>query len=291
MLIDVHQHIGRLQWPPNDPLTPRILVELMDQWGVARGCVLGLSDTPEGPYLDSSTNEVIAACAEFPDRLIPFCLIDPRFGDNSPDMDFRPLLDEYRDRGCKGIGEFLPNLYTDDPRCVNLYRQCGEVGLPVLFDMNSRIGGIYGIVDEAGLPRLESCLKECPDTIFIGHGIGFWADISGDSGTTDRTVYPTGRPVIAGGGVPRLMEKYPNLWADISAGSGYTALSRDPDFGYKFLERFQDKLLFGTDICYPDQPVPIVDYFKAAATDGHISNAAFEKIGWRNACRLLGLEE
>jgi len=66
--------------------------------------------------------------------------------------------------------------------------------------------------------------------------------------------YPKG-PVKSPMRVPYLLKKYSNLYGDLSAGSGFNAISRDPECGYKFLEEFQDKLLFGTDICHVNQKV------------------------------------
>jgi predicted TIM-barrel fold metal-dependent hydrolase len=45
----------------------------------------------------------------------------------------------------------------------------------------------------------------------------------------------------------RLLVEYPNMYADLSAGSGYGALSRDEAFAQDFLARFRHKLLFATD--------------------------------------------
>jgi hypothetical protein len=83
------------------------------------------------------------------------------------------------------------------------------------------------------------------------------------------------------------MRKYPNLCGDLSAGSGYNAISRDPAFGYRFLEEFQDRLFFGTDICAPTNQTPIVEFLRDAAETGRISRQAHEKIAWQNAARLL----
>jgi uncharacterized protein len=93
--------------------------------------------------------------------------------------------------------------------------------------------------------RLEPVLDEFPDTIFIGHGPGWWAEISGNADEALEP-YPQG-PVIEGGRLPRLLREYDNLYADISAGSGYRALTRDPEFGLQFILDLQDKLLYGTD--------------------------------------------
>lgn len=43
------------------------------------------------------------------------------------------------------------------------------------------------------------------------------------------------------------MNKYPNLYADMSAGSGYGALTRDEKFTAGFLKRHPQQLLFGSD--------------------------------------------
>jgi predicted TIM-barrel fold metal-dependent hydrolase len=43
------------------------------------------------------------------------------------------------------------------------------------------------------------------------------------------------------------LSDYPNVFGDHSAGSGLNFLTRDPDFAAGFIERHQDKLLFGSD--------------------------------------------
>ncbi|HCS73457.1 MAG TPA: hypothetical protein DIW17_06250, partial [Clostridiales bacterium] len=240
-------------------------------------------------YLECNTEDVIRACSHYPDRLIPFCLIDPRFG-NETNMDFTYLLSEYRTRGCKGIGEFLPKLDFDDPLCLNLYCQAGAFGMPVLFDMQDRPEG-YGVRDDYGLPKLEHALRTCPDTVFIGHGPTFWAEISADVPFDNRSGYPEG-PVKPGGAVPRLMREYSNLWADISAGSGYNALTRDPAFGLEFLDEFQNKLMFGTDSCLRsdvDIVYPNVAFIRDLRENKKLSDTALEKLEWKNCVELLNI--
>jgi len=97
--------------------------------------------------------------------------------------------------------------------------------------------------------------------------------------------------VVEGGALVRLFRTYPNLYGDLSpaAGSGFNSVSRDPEFGCAFLEEFQDRLLFGTDICDPRNKLTLIDYLNDAVAEGRISRAAYEKIGWRNAERVLGL--
>ncbi|MEI8345181.1 MAG: hypothetical protein WCG06_03820, partial [Candidatus Omnitrophota bacterium] len=53
-------------------------------------------------------------------------------------------------------------------------------------------------------------------------------------------------PITDEGRVPQLMRKYTNLYGDLSAGSGCNALKRDRKYAVKFLNEFQDRLMFGT---------------------------------------------
>jgi hypothetical protein len=205
-------------------------------------------------------------------------------------MDFGPLMEEFRARGCVGLGEFLPKMDFDDPLAMNLYKQAGQHNLPIIFDMADRKWG-YGVNDDYGLPRLEHALKECPETIFVGHGPTFWAEISAEVPEDGRATYVEG-PVLEGGAVPRLMREYENLWADTSANSGCNGLSRDPEFGIAFLDEFQDKIMFGTDSCRRSdvhEPVPIVTFFHGLQEEKKLSDEAWEKIAWKNAVRLLGI--
>ena len=288
MLIDVHAHIGRVLFDRREFVDAANLIAKMDAWGIDQSCVLALSEHSEAPYLESTTEDVLAACARYPRRLIPFCTIDPRFAGNNPKADFRWLLDEYKARGCRGIGEMLPKLNFDDPRALNLFRQAAEFALPVLFDaMDTKTS--YGLVAGRGLRRLERALQACPKTVFIGHGPTFWAEISAVVPAAERCRYPKG-PVARGGAVPRLMRRYPRLWADLSAGSGHNAMTRDPAFGVAFIKEFQDKLLFGTDSCRRSDLTDgcaNVTFFKRLREERQIAAAAWEKIAWKNAVRLL----
>ena len=87
------------------------------------------------------------------------------------------------------------------------------------------------------------------------------------------------------------MRKYPNLCGDMSAGSGCNAVTRDPAFGYAFLEEFQDRLYFGTDICSPrnmhSDMMKLAGFLDDAVTRGKISWGAYEKICRGNALDLL----
>jgi len=274
MIIDVHVHIGQLSYG-RPGLPPGRLVRQLDKWGIEKAIVLPIENPEETDYY-VTTREVLKGCRRYPDRLVPFCNTDPRRrypGSFNP----RPILEEYIELGCKGFGENLAGIPVDDPMNQMIYGACGELGLPIMMHFDSWINR-----DKPGLPNFEKMLKQFPDTIFFAHGPQWWREISANE--TSKAGYPKGK-VRPGGRVEKLLKKYPNLYGDLSAGSGYNAITRDPSYGPGFLERNADKLLFGTDFLTPKQSCPIVDYFKTV----EISKRAKEKILYRNAKKLLKL--
>lgn len=92
---------------------------------------------------------------------------------------------------------------------------------------------------------LRVVLKEYPMIKFIGHGPLFWQHISADGG---RNMCAHQQGIIRKEGLTcSFLRNYPNLYADISAPSGFYALNRDHVFSRRFLSEFSHKLLFGTD--------------------------------------------
>ena len=289
-MIDIHTHIGYRSAKDKAVCDERELLRQMDALGIKQAVLLPLGASPECSFFWYGNEAVIQLAKRYPDRFIAFCDIDPRNVKNSPDSDFMWILEEYKEAGCKGVGEMTANLYIDDPLCMNLLRQCGKAGMPVIYHCAEAVRhGLYGMADDIGLPRLEKVLWALRETTIMGHAMSFWSEISADVDPKTRGGYPKGR-VKPGGRLPELLRKYPNLCGDLSAGSGFNAISRDPEFGYRFLEEFQDKLLLGTDICHVNQKVEIVPYLKKALADGKISQMAYNKIVRENAIRLLGLK-
>lgn len=265
--------------------TPEELIDKMNSEGISKAVVLSVV-SPEFRYTVVTPEEVLSICALYPDRFIPFCNIDPRFLANSDKADFSSLLSAYKELGCKGIGEYIPNIPLDDPMNLNLFRHVELAGLPLLFHLAPQIGGFYGCYDEPGLPRLEKVLTQFPNLIFLGHSQVFWAEIGTLDKPDERKGYPKG-PIKKEGRLVELMRKYPNLHGDLSAGSGFNAISRDPEFGYRFMEEFQNRLYFGTDIANVPQDLPIVPYFRKLKEQKLISEVTYEKIAWKNANKLL----
>ena len=293
MFIDIHLHCAKPRHPkltrPNGSHypDPETLIRMLDEAGIDKAVVMSVV-SPECRYTPVLPEEAIEIAAQYPDRLIPFCNLDPRFLTNDASANFTPLLDAYKELGCKGVGECIPNLPFDHPMCLNFFKHVENSGLPLTFHIGPQAGSCYGFVDEAGLPRLEKVLQAFPKLNFLAHSQPFWAEIGTDVIQDGKRVsYPEG-PVTPGR-VVDLMRRYPNLLGDLSANSGYNAISRDPEFGYGFMEEFQERLFFGTDIANVPQKLPIVDYFKTLKAEKLISDDAYEKIAWRNANRLLDL--
>lgn len=292
MMIDAHLHTVRRQGLPRNEAgdnycSPEKLIEIMDATGVDKGIVLpGVS--PECRRQYSTNEDILDVCAAYPERFIPFCNIDVRSEGNSPGANHSRQLTYYKEQGCRGVGELTANLPITDPMVLNFFEHCQACRMPVLFHLAPHAGGCYGLIDQLHLPGLERCLKLFPDLTFIGHSQPFWAEISGDLIETERNIYPTG-PVVEGGAVPRLLRKYPNLYADISANSGYNALTRDAAFGPDFATEFHDRLLMATDTCSPKNDFQHAALLRGWKQQGLLSEDAFEDIAWRNANRILDL--
>ena len=290
MFIDVHAHAYLFDSPPQDGKTQFCTVDEIlkryDELNIEKGILLPLIG-PE-TYLPQSNQEILEICRQHPDRFIPFFNIDPRGIKNSEFTDFSPWINWFKDHGCKGVGEFMPNMYFRDPRVMNMFRQFEAAGLPVIFDDTVYVNYHYGLVDDPGLPQLEMVLRSFPKLIMLGHGPAFWSEMGTLDTVFDRGTYPS-YPIREEGAVPKLFRRYPNLWGDLSAGSGYNALARDVDYAIHFLNEFQDRLCFGTDICYADQKLPLADFLLDLKKSGKLSADAFEKIARGNIKRLLNI--
>lgn len=80
------------------------------------------------------------------------------------------------------------------------------------------------------------------------------------------------------------MSKYPNLFADLSAGSGHNSIRRDLEFGTEFLTRNADQIMFGTDYLAEKQTVHQFDLF----SELKLPTAVKEKILHLNAKKVIG---
>jgi predicted TIM-barrel fold metal-dependent hydrolase len=273
-MIDFHAHMGTLcreGYPKRPPLTVHQLIDRMNREGIEISVLLPL-ESPEGAWGYFLTEEAVAARNTYPERLIAFLCVDPRYPSAAKFIDFF-----VKEHNCRGLGEYVHGLAFDDPLSKIVYAKCDEYGLPLDFEGNSEF-----CWDEVGLPRLEACLKEFPNVKFVGHGPGFWSAISADD---PRGGYPK-EPIKPHGAIDRLLAEYDNLYGDLSAGSGYNAMTRDPDYAHGFIQRHWRKLLFGTDICFASQHLPQIQWLKKLDVTEEMRQA----MASGNARRVIGLK-
>ena len=272
-MIDFHAHFGNLAregYPKTPSMTPEHLLDFMNRHGIDISVLLPL-ESPEGGWGYLLTEDVIAARNRYPERFVAFFCVDPRY----PNIEaFIDMCVQKHD--CRGCGEHVNGLTFNHPLNKRIYAKCNEYGLPVDF------GDDLGCYDEPGLPRLEECLNEFPKVKFCGHGPGFWSAISGDD---DRTVAYPKTPIQPGGTLDRLLAGYENLYLDLSAGSGYNALTRDPAFTRGFVQRHWRRMLWATDYCIIHQHAPQVEWMAKLDVSPEIRTA----ISDGNARKLLGL--
>jgi len=204
---------------------------------------------PDGAHAGIPLSDLLRARDRYPQRfVVGYC---PHPNHESAPALLRHAVEMYDIRVC---GEWKFKMLFDDPRCLELYRAAGELGLPVVLHLDvpylPQADGTteyYSAWYGGTIENLERALKACPDTTFIGHAPGFWREISGDA-ASDPEVYPRG-PVTGRGRLYDLFEANDNLCADLSAGSGRYALDRDPEHAMAFIRQHSDRLLFGRD-CY-----------------------------------------
>lgn len=301
MWIDIHTHAYRVKCPFVTPFcTLEETLKEQDRLGIDKSVLLPIV-SPE-IYIPQNTEDIIDMANAYPERIIPFCNVDPRSLSNSPFAKFEALLEFYKEKGCKGVGEIMPNMRMDDPKVQNLFRAAELVGLPVTCDGSDATEGDFGLYDDPGLPQLELTLRRFPKLVMLGHGPIFWAEIARLETPGERNVpfnfldngqvstfYFNSSPIKEEGAMPKLLRRYKNLHCDLSDMTAYNALTRDKDYTAAFVKEFADRMYFGTDNVFPGMEVPLIDTLKNWRKEGVISKSAFEKITHENAMRLLGL--
>ena len=251
-VIDVHSHpyAGSLeavdQWVRN-----------MDSVNVERTVILTYS---VGERLDS----MMAVYGRSPDRFEVWCGLDLANHEEAGFTDRAVAeLERCKEIGGKGVGELSDKgwglrsgtvtghgLHLDDPLLQPVLKRAGELGLPInihvadpiwmYMPMDSTNDGMMNalkwrlddrpdIVGHAGMiDILERAVSMNPETIFIAV---HFANLS----------YNLSR-------LATMLDKYPNLYADISA--RYAETATIPRYMRDFYIRYQDRLLYGTDMGY-----------------------------------------
>ncbi|HGY54189.1 MAG TPA: amidohydrolase [Caldithrix abyssi] len=252
-VIDMHSHEYA-----QSPAEVKRWVKTMDEAGIEKTIILSYAT---GSRFDSIYQ---AYAGRYPERFEVWCGFDytgydqPGFG-----PDAVAELVRCFEKGATGVGELGDKgkglfyskpgppawgMHLDDPRMDPLLEKCAELNMPVnihvaepkwMYEpMDSTNDGLMnaytwrvdvkpGVVDHEGMIAvLERALKRHPQTTFIAC---HFANCSYDLNKLGR-----------------LLDKYPNLYADIAA--RYAETAPIPRFVKKFIETYQDRLFYGTDM-------------------------------------------
>ena len=147
-------------------------------------------------------------------------------------------IEKYLKLGAVIIGEQKFGVECDSPEMQKLFQLAAAYNVPIVMHWQVKS---YNY----GFERFYKMLEKYPKTNFIGHAQTFWANTDRGYQDDEKDLYPKGK-VTPGGRTDRYLSDYPNMFGDLSAGSGLNALKRDEN-GRTFLERHQDKLMYGSD--------------------------------------------
>jgi predicted TIM-barrel fold metal-dependent hydrolase len=236
-IIDIHQHTN--------------YSDRSDQQLLAHQRAMGITTTillPSGrPVSRASTHNGssngLAAKATGNDHCYKFAQDHPKeflFGANEV-ADLPEAIEEiekYLKLGAVVIGESKFGVECDSEHMQKKFKLAEAYNVPILMHFQHNM---YNL----GIERFYKMLEKYPKVNFIGHAQTWWANIDKDH-IDQRVLYPKGK-ITPGGITDRYLSDHPNMYGDLSAGSGLGALTRDEEHTRAFLKRHQDKLLYGSD--------------------------------------------
>ena len=245
-IVDIHQHLGYSGRPDEVLLTHQRAMGATTTILLPAGRPVSRPSTHDGV-----SNGLQAQCLGN-----EACRVFARthrkafaFGANEvPDIEgATDEIERYLKRGGVIIAEQKFGVECDAPAMQKIYELAQGHRVPVLMHWQFQM---YNY----GFERFYKMLEKYARVNFLGHAQTWWANI--DRNNADQTVmYPKG-PVTPGGLTDRYLSDYPNMYGDLSAGSGLNALTRDEDFARDFLKRHQDKLVYGSDCSDPEGSGP-----------------------------------
>ena len=281
--IDLHLHVSKESIKSEQMFVSsgKEMIKHLHDLGISKAVLMSMGD--DVAFGKNFDNKELADT--YPDAYAWMCNLDYKDEDTILER-----LTKYKSEGAIGIGELAINQRIDSSFLQKVFEAAESLNLPVTFHMSPEVGYSYGIVDDPGLPLLEETLKKFPNLKLLGHSQSFWIEMSGDApgDKEGRNSWGQGE-VKAGGRLPYLFKKYPNLYGDLSANSGGNAIMCDEKFGLAFLEKFQDRLFFATDMVNIEMEFPLGKWLDKQYENGNLSKDAYEKICYKNAERVFGL--
>lgn len=268
-VIDLHQHTHYAGRTDEDLIahqktmgvTLTVLLPAGSRYGLAADCY--------------GNDSVVALARAYPSQFV-------YFANELPDIpETRKVIEKYLKLGAKGIGEQKFPVECDSPAMKLVAEIARDHQVPVLMHFQHNT---YNL----GIERFHKMLAKYPAVNFIGHAQTFWGNI--DKNHQQDVMYPKG-PVTPGGITDRLLSDFPNMYGDLSAGSGLNAMVRDEDHARDFLKRHQDRLIYASDCddalgrgvkCSGSQQLAVVRRLSPDA-------AATHKMSYANAARVLKL--
>jgi predicted TIM-barrel fold metal-dependent hydrolase len=266
-IIDIHQHTHYSGRSDDDLIGHQRKMGIYKTVLLPAGSKFGLEADAWG------NDSVVAVAQKFPKEFV-------RFANELPDIaETRQVIEKYLKLGAIGIGEQKFQVDCDSKYIQLIAEIARDHRVPVLLHFQH---GKYN----TGFERFHKILEKYPTVNFIGHAQTWWGNI--DRNHDQSVMYPKTN-VTRGGITDRLLSDYPNIYGDLSAGSGLNALLRDEDHAVEFLRRHQDKLMYGSDCndligegekCSGSQQLATL---RRLATDKKIR----QKILYVNASRVL----
>ena len=266
-IIDIHQHTN--YWNRDD----EGLIAHQANLGVTKTVLL-----PAGSQLGLDANcygndSVLALARRYPEKFV-------FFANEVPDLpEAKAVIEKYLKAGAIGIGEQKFPVECDSPSMHLIANLAKDYRVPVLIHFQH---GRYN----TGFERFYRMLEKYPQVTFIAHAQTWWGNIGKLDDPND--LYPQGK-ITPGGLSDKWLADYPNLYGDLSAGSGLKALLRDEDFARGFLARHQNKLLYGSDCQDTDTQVKECCGSRMLAAIRRLApdEKAVQKILYENARRVL----
>lgn len=224
-VVDLHQHVPYSGRPADSLVAHQKVMGVRTTVLLPAGSRFGLAANAGG---NDSVRRLVEA---HPESYV-------RFANEVPDLpQTKSVLESELNSGAVGIGEQKFKLPCDSKPMRQIFDIARHFDVPVLMHFEH---DMYN----TGLGRFYKILEKYPTVNFIGHAQTWWGNI--DKNHEQTVMYPS-TPVTAGGWTDRYLSDYPNMYGDLSAGSGRNSMARDEDHARGFLDRHQDKVIFGSD--------------------------------------------
>jgi predicted TIM-barrel fold metal-dependent hydrolase len=240
VVIDIHQHLGY------SGRQDQVFLAHQDAMGISQTILLPAGRTMNSASTHNGISNGLQARALGNEACYQFARAHGKrkkylFGANEvPDAPGAlKEIERYLKRGAVVIAEQKFGVECDSSEMQRIYALAADYRVPVLMHWQYKM---YNY----GFERFYRMLQKFPKTIFLGHAQTFWAHV--DAAYVDDTanLYPKGK-VKRGGLTDKYLSDYDNMYGDLSAGSCLNAFRRDEEHGRGFMERHQDKLIYGSD--------------------------------------------